>query len=276
MMSTETDPRAGAGEAAGAAVADPSAARLLAFDTSTEVMAVAAAGPDGGFAWNGPGGAAASARLLPQIDAVLARAGLALADVQAIAFGRGPGAFTGLRTSCAVAQGLGFGLGRPLLPLDSLLIVAEDALVGGVVLSSTEAPVQVAVAMDARMDEIYGGVYRCSATGWSGVRDPALYALDDWNAVLEQEHATQLLAGTALAVFGTRLHRPRGIVLQSGETDRAAALLRLARQAFAEGRGIDAALALPLYLRDKVALTTAERAAARASAEAGAGAGASA
>lgn len=256
----------GAGEVAAAARGAAATTKLLAFDTSTEVLAVAAAGPGGDFAWNGPGGAAASAALLPRIHAVLANVGLALAKVQAIGFGRGPGAFTGLRTSCAVAQGLGFGLGRPLLPLDSLLVVAEDALAMEVAPSTTDASVQVAVAMDARMGEIYGGVFRRSAAGWSCVRHPALYALEDWNAVLEHEAATQLLAGSALAAFGDRLHRPPGIASRADETDRAAALLRLARLAFEAGQGIDAASALPLYLRDKVALTTEERAAARAAA----------
>ncbi|MBI5721795.1 MAG: tRNA (adenosine(37)-N6)-threonylcarbamoyltransferase complex dimerization subunit type 1 TsaB [Burkholderiales bacterium] len=239
----------------------PHTVPLLAFDTSTEMLAVAAAGPRGDCAWNGPGGAAASAHLVPQIGVVLERAGLALTDLMAIAFGRGPGAFTGLRTSCAVAQGLGFGLARPLLPLDSLLVVAEDAIEA---LPRTAASRTVAVAMDARMDEIYGGVYERGPSGWRVLRAPALHALADWNAVLEQEaRSLHALAGSALGAFGARLHRPAGVPAQPVETDRAAALLRLARQAFEAGEGIDAAQALPLYLRDKVALTTAERAAAK-------------
>lgn len=236
---------------------------LLAFDTSTETMAVAAAGPRGTRAWTGPGGSAASAQLLPRIGAVLEDAGLALADIEAIAFGQGPGAFTGLRTSCAVAQGLGLGLARPLLPLDSLLIVAEDVADTGP--RADGAACQIAVAMDARMDEIYGGVYERSAAGWRTVRAPALYALADWNAVLECEgRALHALAGSALEAFGARLHRPAGLTLRAAGRDRGHALLRLARLALVGGAAIDAALALPLYLRDKVALTTAERAEAKA------------
>ncbi len=237
---------------------------LLAFDTSTEMLAVAAVGPRGASHCNAPGGAAASARLLPTITTVLERTGLVLADVAAIAFGHGPGAFTGLRTSCAVAQGLGFGLARPLLPLDSLLIVAEDALESPPLGGTANT---VAVAMDARMDEIYGGVYEGGGNGWRALREPALYALADWNAVLEQHAGSlQLLAGSALSVFGSRLHAPAGAVVRQAERNRAAALLRLARHAFAAGAAVEAALALPLYLRDKVALTTAERAAAKAAA----------
>ncbi|MBL8286763.1 MAG: tRNA (adenosine(37)-N6)-threonylcarbamoyltransferase complex dimerization subunit type 1 TsaB [Rubrivivax sp.] len=238
--------------------------RLLAFDTSTEVLAVAAAGPAGSHAVEAAGGAAASAQLVPLIGEVLSRARLALADLDAIAFGRGPGAFTGLRTSCAVAQGLGFGLARPLLPLDSLLVVAEDAL-GAT--DATPAPATVAVAMDARMDEIYGAVYQrtaaattAAAPGWRTLHAPALYTLASWNALVDSLPGLHAVAGSALAAFGARLRPSPGARVHARETGRAAALLRLARHAFAAGEGIDAAAALPLYLRDKVALTTAERA----------------
>lgn len=249
--------------------------RLLALDTSTEVLAVAAAGPRGAHALNAPGGAAASAQLLPQIEQVLARAGLAYGDLDAIAFGQGPGAFTGLRTSCAVAQGLGFGLGRPLLPLDSLLVVAEDAFGAADALLPT--PAVVAVAMDARMGEVYGAVYErtgdpataASAAAWRTLQAPALYTLASWNSHVEVLPGLHGLAGSALAAFGALLRPPQAL-LHAGETDRAAALLRLAQCAHAAGAGIDAAQALPLYLRDKVALTTSERAERAASGAAGA------
>ena len=100
---------------------------LLALDTATETMALALCTPAQLRGQQEAGGALSSARLLPAIQALLADAGLALADLDAIAYGRGPGAFTGLRTACAVAQGLGFGANRPLLAIDSLMIVAEDA-----------------------------------------------------------------------------------------------------------------------------------------------------
>ena len=104
----------------------PAGACVLAFDTSTERLALGVHGPDGPLTLMADGGAAASSTLLPHIHALLAQAPLSLADLDAIAFGCGPGAFTGLRTACAVAQGLGLGLARPLLPIDSLLVVAED------------------------------------------------------------------------------------------------------------------------------------------------------
>jgi len=255
---------------------------LLAFDTSTEVLVVAARGPLGCATRQSAGGAAASADLLPQIGIVLREAGLDYADLVAIAFGRGPGAFTGLRTSCAVAQGLGLGLGCPLLPLDSLMIVAEDAAT-----SAGEAAVPpehacVAVAMDARMDEIYGAIYERTAPsagaaadvggadeanrvrGWQARLAPALYTLAAWNAELEhRQDSVSLLAGSALSAFGARLHRPSHVQTVPVEAHRAKALLRLAQQAWNAGAALDAAAALPLYLRDKVALTTTEREAQR-------------
>ncbi len=229
---------------------------LLAFDTSTERMVIGVAAPAGSFTRDAEGGARASATLLPEIAALLARAGLVLYELDAIAFGRGPGAFTGLRTSCAVAQGLGFGLGRPLLPIDSLLVVAEDACAGA-------APCEVAVAMDARMDEVYAARYHWNGACWTVLDAPALCTLEALAARWRGLHA-DLVAGSALDALGAaRLGLPAGVARVPRERDRAAALLRLARVAAAAGEGIDAALALPLYLRDKVALTTAERDAAR-------------
>ena len=233
---------------------------VLAFDTSTERLALGLHGPGGSLTRLADGGAAASATLLPHIHALLAQARLGLADVDAIAFGCGPGAFTGLRTACAVAQGLGLGLARPLLPIDSLLIVAEDARAQ----AAAEAPeFDVGVAMDARMDEVYAGRYRWQAGRWRVLQAPALYSLpalaEAWSG-----KTRQALAGSALAAFGLRLALPAGCPRVATEDDRASALLRLARLAALAGEGVDAAAALPLYLRDKVALTTSEREAARA------------
>lgn len=224
---------------------------LLAFDTATETMALAVCGPAGARCWAGPGGAAASAGLLPRARALLAEAGIALAQIQAVAFGAGPGAFTGLRTACSAAQGLAFGLACPVLPLDSLALVAEDS-------PWRDGPVWV--AMDARMDEVYAAAYRpLAGGGWQTTVPPALYTLEAL-AGRWQAEPPQHIAGSAVAAFAGRL--PFGTAaLQAAETDRAGALLRLARRAWADGAAIDPAQALPSYLRDKVALTTSERAA---------------
>ena len=128
---------------------------VLALDTATETIAAGlhAAGAD--FTLSAPGGALASTQLLPLLRTLLERAGLQWSDLRSIAYGQGPGAFTGLRTACAVAQGLGYGIGCRLLPLDSLLIVAEDARV---------TPLQAgAVQQSVQKRQQVGG--RESATG---------------------------------------------------------------------------------------------------------------
>jgi len=223
---------------------------LLALDTATEALALALTTPAGRWLRNEAGGALSSARLLPLVNALMAEAGQPLAALQAIAFGHGPGAFTGLRTACAVAQGLGFGLGRPLLAIDSLLIVADDA-------RQRHGGDHWWVAMDARMDEAYAALYQHDGSRWQVLRAPQLYTRDALAAIWLVE-PPQRVAGSAVTAFAAAL--PWGAALQVGtEHDRAAALLRLAEAAWRDGPQLDAADALPLYLRDKVALTTAER-----------------
>lgn len=228
--------------------------RLLAFDTSTEVMSIALQQPGATLVVDAEGGAQASARLIPEILALLARGGCRLADLDAIAFGAGPGAFTGLRTACSVAQGLALGAGKPVLAIDSLLIVAQDA--------APDGEFDGWVAMDARMDEVYAARYRRAGGRWQVLAAPALWTLPALGARWASEPPA-LVAGTALEAFGPRL--PCGAAQRVPHTrSRAAALALLAGQAWARGESLDAALALPVYLRDKVALTTAERDAARA------------
>jgi len=249
--------------------------KLLAIDSATERLALAAI--DDGRAPGAAlvraacriepldldGGAAASAQALPMLIELLHRAGWAFADLDAIAYGRGPGGFTGLRTACAVAQGLAFGQHLPVVPVDSLAIVAEDAarrldLAAGAV---------VWVAMDARMDEIYAGCYRDDgAAGWRAVVEPALTTPDALHAQW-RDAAPAVVAGSALAAFGERLQT--GAALRVAvEQGRARALGWLAAAGLARGDAVPADQALPVYLRDKVAQTTAEREAAKAARDA--------
>lgn len=244
--------------------------RLLAFDTSTEALSVALQCDAGLLLCNAAGGAAASATLLPQIRALLQRGGITLAQLQAIAFGSGPGAFTGLRTACAVAQGLALGAALPVVPLDSLMIVAEGARgVSGVTASAgDDIAADIDVVMDARMGEVYAARYRWCAPRWQVLAAPALLTLEALHARWLQQ-PPRWVAGSALPVFGAALHC--GDARRSEhDFDRAAALARLAQQCWRDSGGIDAAAALPLYLRDKVALTTAERDALRRAQAAGA------
>lgn len=225
---------------------------LLAIDTSTERMALALSWPGGRLAKVEAGAAASSARLLPLAQEMLQQAGLGFAQLDAVAFGAGPGAFTGLRTACAVAQGLAYAHGRPVLPLDSLMLVAEDA--------AQQSPVDglIWVAMDARMDEIYAAAYRRADGGWQAEVVPSLYTLPALAAGW-QAQPPNTVAGSAIKAFGARL--PCGTArLVPDERDRAAALANLADRAWAAGQGVPPEEALPVYLRDKVALTTDERA----------------
>ncbi|MEO8156042.1 MAG: tRNA (adenosine(37)-N6)-threonylcarbamoyltransferase complex dimerization subunit type 1 TsaB [Rhizobacter sp.] len=234
-------------------------AKLLAFDTSTESMSIALQLPQGLLTREAVGGAQASARLIPDILALLTEADCTLAQLDAIAFGCGPGAFTGLRTACSVAQGLAFGAGKPVVPVDSLMLVAEDA-------RSQGAAGEVWVAMDARMDEIYAGAYLWQGARWSVSSAPALYTVDALNACWQTD-SPAVVAGSALGAFGERLNTMAAIRIDATRS-RAEALAQVAQQRWADGVAVDAAHALPVYLRDKVAQTTAEREAARLAKEA--------
>jgi len=237
--------------------------RLLAFDTSTEALAVALVLPGQTLVVDGAGGALASARLIPEALALLARGGCSLAQLDAIAFGRGPGAFTGLRTACSVAQGLALGAGKPVVPIDSLMLVADAACAEG------DAEADCWVAMDARMDEVYAAHYRRRAGAWSTLHPPCLIGADALNRLWTADPPA-CVAGSALDVFGERLQPGPAARRVPNPRARAAALARLAQAAWTAGAAVDAALALPVYVRDKVALTTAERDAARAAAGAAA------
>lgn len=225
--------------------------KLLAFDTSTETLSIAVSAGAGApvLEHNGPGGSLASAGLIPTIEELLAGAGLALQQLDAIAFGRGPGSFTGLRTAAAVAQGLGFGAGVPVLALDTLLAVAEEA-------RAACGETRIVAMLDARMGEVYFASYEFQDDAWITHQPPALGRPEQ--AVVPAGWA---IAGNVLAMHADRL--PAGgariVALPT-----ARALLRLAPRALAGSGPHAAAQALPLYIRDKVAQTTEERAADRA------------
>ena len=230
----------------------------LAFDTATEHLSIALQVGDRTWSHEAAGGALASSTLIPGVMDLLAQAGIGLRELDAIAFGRGPGAFTGLRTACSVAQGLAFGVDKPVLPIDTLLAVAEDArrLSGGGALDD------VWVTMDARMDEIYAAHAVFEAGAWRLATAPWLCTPQQLNERWRVA-APRAVAGTALALFGDRLACGAALRLPQA-LPRARAMLPLAAALWAQGGAVDAAQALPLYLRDKVAQTMAERAAAKA------------
>ena len=238
---------------------------FLAFDTATESMSVALAHDGRVHVHDAPGGALASATLIPAILGLMARAGTTLQQLDAIAFGRGPGAFTGLRTACSVAQGLAFGAGKPVLPIDTLLALAEDARVQQGSAASALPGLRVWAVMDARMNEVYAAQYRFDGVGaalWRVLDAPMLVTPQALHARWRLDEP-QCVAGNALAAFAPMLDT-RTALRVPGAVPRATALLTLAQAMWDSGGAVDAALALPLYVRDKVAQTTHERDAARA------------
>ena len=235
---------------------------LLAFDTSTDTLSIAVQRGDAVWQHTGAGGAQASAALIPAIQRLLAEAGLGFDTLDAIVFGRGPGSFTGLRTACAVAQGLAFGArngqGTPVVPVDTLLAVAEEA-------RQQHGCTQVLAVLDARMNEVYSAhcTWQEATRQWSTDADFGLCAPE---ALTLTDAAQWTVAGNAQAAYGERL-LPQARHVPALPT--ATALLRLAPALLAAGAAVPASEALPRYIRDKVAQTTAEREALRAQAAAG-------
>ena len=249
---------------------------LLAFDTSTELMSIAVQCGGGDKAivvWQhtAPGGAQTSAHLIPAIQHLMAQANLQFAQLHAIVFGCGPGSFTGLRTACSVAQGLAFGANVPVLPIPTLLAVAEEARHQH---APQQVPWRVWSLLDARMDEMYAACYEFNGSGWTEIAGGSLIRPEDLDA-----GPPTVLAGNVFAAYGMRLPAPAPIFTNASTTNTqpgtsqrlealptAAALLRLAPALLAAGGGLPADQALPLYIRDKVAKTTLERSAEKAAA----------
>ena len=236
--------------------------RFLAIETSTDRMSVAVgSGQPGEPVWTqaGAGGAQASTDLLPAVQQLLNEAGWPLRSLDAVVFGRGPGAFTGLRTACAVAQGLAYGARLPVLPVDTLLVLAEQARQQQLANGQAE-PRLVVSLLDARMDEIYVAPYARTGTTWSPLDAARLCrpeALADHLMRWWPSGGGGLLAGNVFEVYGERL-----AALPSARCHalpEAGALLRLAPAFMTAGAAVVAHEAQPLYVRDKVARTTEER-----------------
>lgn len=249
----------------------PSAA-WLAMDTGTEQLSVAVCSPAGVVhGYEGQGAAQSSLDLIPTVQRLMREAAVDWSHLQAIAFGMGPGSFTGLRTACSVAQGLAFGADLPVLPVDSLLAVAEDAryqLEQAGQADTNAAVLEVVTLLDARMGEMYSAHYRYADGRWACLQSSRLVKPEQWQVPAVQDGALLVLAGNVWAVYADAL--PTDALQQQARVvhamPTAAAMVRLAPALWAQGLAVPPEDALPLYVRDKVAQTTAERMAAKAGA----------
>lgn len=237
-----------------------SAISILALDTSGEFCSIAlyrnSRGTEHVVSRHIHTGAVSSTHVLPLVREVLDAAGIGLGDCHAIAFGAGPGSFTGLRTACGVAQGLAYGAGLPVVPVGTLMACAEQARLAHAAALRTAA--RVVVALDARMDEAYWADYAWDAAnrGWIVRHDAALDAPE----AIPVPDEPFVLAGNAAAMFGARLAlTAHAATMLPDALPHAEAVARLGAQAFINGQAMAASDAAPLYVRNKVAQTVAER-----------------
>ncbi|MBA1274304.1 tRNA (adenosine(37)-N6)-threonylcarbamoyltransferase complex dimerization subunit type 1 TsaB [Stutzerimonas azotifigens] len=216
---------------------------LLALDTATEACSVALLHDGKVLSHYEVIPRLHAQRLLPMIQQLLGEAGVAMSALDAIAFGRGPGAFTGVRIAIGVVQGLAFGLQRPVLPVSNLAVLAQRAY-------REQGARQVAAAIDARMDEVYWGCYReeegeMRLAGVEAVLPPEQVALPrgaegDWFGAGTGWGYADRLAVTVVGQDATLLPHAED-------------LLALASFAWRRDEAVDAELAQPIYLRDNVA-----------------------
>jgi len=220
---------------------------ILALETSSELASAALLHEDRILARESSGVHTHSHAILPMVQSILSEAGISLQQCNAIAYGSGPGSFTGVRTACGIAQGLSFGLNLPVVQIVTLQAMAEACRA----LDGTD---NVLVIMDARMGEVYWAQYRFNGA-WQEVVAPTLSKPADV-VPLGQVSA----CGNGLQSYAELFRSARFAEnMRPGIVPHATQIAHLARIAFTSGAGIAARDAHPLYLRNKVALTTAER-----------------
>lgn len=253
--------------------------KWLAIETSTDMLSMAIASTQGDkfqvWVHTSQGGAQSSQQVLPEIVRLMEDAQIRFTDLTAVVFGKGPGSFTGLRTACSVAQGLAFGAGVPVLPIDTLLAVAEDARYQSLQQQQQQKQHQTQhqqhqeleqlpeeaqrffVAMDARMDQVYTAAYEWRSE-WQCVQAPSVLSPEDICVPTEWKDLDFTTVGNAWNAFSARWPTTLS-VKHMHAMPTAQALLRLAPIAFEQGLAVPPEQALPIYIRDKVAQTTQER-----------------
>jgi tRNA threonylcarbamoyladenosine biosynthesis protein TsaB len=230
---------------------------LLALDTSTEFLSLALQLGDKTVTHFEKAGNASSELILPQIQALLDSANIKLSDLDGIAFGAGPGAFTGVRIACGVAQGLGFGANIPVVGVNTLLAVAQAS-----------GADKVIVCLDARMGEIYHAAFEKHNNEWQETCETKV-CKPEAASILASGASPKIVygkgwvgAGSGWAIYGDILREiyAENLADVNAEiTPTAQAILQLAMPTFAAGLAKPASEAAPIYIRNRVALTTLER-----------------
>jgi tRNA threonylcarbamoyladenosine biosynthesis protein TsaB len=229
---------------------------LLAIDTSTDFCSVAANRGAELVSRHEPAGRRQAERILDMVGEVLAEARLEIAQIHGIAYGAGPGSFTGLRIAAGVTQGLALARGIGVVGVGTLLALVEEAAEQT---AGAAACDRIVACLDAHMDEVYHAAYRRAGDGWEEVSAPGLYKPE---AVPIASGGKWLGCGDGFAAYRERLAARLGesiSAIRAEATPTARAVLKLATPRFAAGEASDAATAVPVYLRDKVALKTSER-----------------
>ncbi|MDR1311532.1 MAG: tRNA (adenosine(37)-N6)-threonylcarbamoyltransferase complex dimerization subunit type 1 TsaB [Burkholderiaceae bacterium] len=219
---------------------------ILSLDTSSDIASVALMRDGDLFERASADIRMHSQAVLPMVEALLREGKVTVRDCDAIAFGCGPGSFTGLRTACGVAQGLAFGAGLPLVPIVGLCAMAQGCY-------EKTGEQDVLAVLDARMGEVYWAQYRYDNGDWHAVREPALSRASEIMAL-----GSPAICGNALRIYADALPHVSCAVICPEIVPHASAIAQLARKAFSRGETVSASRADSLYLRDKVAYTTEE------------------
>jgi tRNA threonylcarbamoyladenosine biosynthesis protein TsaB len=233
--------------------------RILAIETSAEPCSVALAHAAGVVQRSRRAGARVAEQALSMIAELLADQSIGLTQVDAFAFGSGPGAFTGLRVACALVQGLAFAGDRPVVPVGSLRALAYGASRRRLRPADDprQVPLRVMAAVDARMGQIYWAVYE-GALAERQLAAPALAMPEEVPGLIAQWRP-HVIAGDALRAFEAAWPAPNGTIRLPDAAADASMIAELARTDLAAGRAVAARDAAPEYVRDQVALTVAQR-----------------
>lgn len=225
---------------------------ILALDTCTELCSAAILAGDTLYTESQPTQRGHSDMILSMMDSLFEQSGLTIKDIDVIAFGRGPGSFTGVRVGVGVAQGIAFARDLPVVAVSSLAALAQHV-------ADQLGAKHIAVAIDARMNEIYCASYHVEEGLVKIKTDEKVCPASEFNPVSEQQW---LGAGSGWAAYQDELENNFSSNLTSIQANyypHASAIAKLAKIEVEAGRTLKAEQAVPVYLRDKVAKKKAQQ-----------------